>query len=151
MVPVPVNMAVLPVTKVRAVVVAVTPLAKLTLLPKVVVSTGAVAPPKVKLGALVPLKLISPVPVADIVPLALDIFTELLKVNEPVAVVITSVADTVFAIQVIVPASVNAPVVVAMRATRLVVASVPVNIRLPVTLQVPALIAKVLVLVLAVG
>src|ERR1043165_6270621 len=111
--------------------------------PAVVVNTGTVAaPPKLKLGAVVPLKFMVPVLVTDMVPLPLPNVIELPKVMLPVLTVITSVATAVLPIHVTVPFTVKAPVVTATLPTQVAVLPAPLKTRLPVTLQTPALTAS---------
>jgi hypothetical protein len=103
-VPVPVNVSVLPVKKVRGVVTAVNPFLKLMVLPLDAVKTGATVPPKLSEGAVVPLKFIMPEPVTCMVPLLVPIVTLLPKVAVPVLTVITFTAVLVLPPQVTVPA-----------------------------------------------
>src|ERR1043165_7299373 len=142
-VPVPLNVWVLPEAKVIGVVVAVRPFANLMVLPYDVFKAGAVAPPKFSDGAEVPLKLRLPVLVTAIVPDLVSWVIELVKFMVPELTVITSVNIAVLLSQVIVPPRVKVPVVTFTLHTRVVPLLLPVNNRLPPTVQVPALTSSI--------
>ena len=143
-VPEPVKIVKLPAINVSAVVATVKPALKLVVQPEVVVKTGAVAPPKVSEGA-VPLKFTVPVLDTVMVPLADPMVKEELNVKVPVVTEITSVATTVLAIQVTVPAKVKLPVLTVILPILVAIALTPVKIRLPVTVPVPALMIQAVV------